>query len=496
MNRFRFPLIAAFLSALVLTTQAEVEEEYWARLFFGGQPVGHLHSRTEKLSLAGEPVYKVTQSMAMTFSRAGTTLDVSYESKILEAADGTIRNFSTSMRVGPQSLLSQGSVRDGVIHLKNEQGSHEIPYPAGAVGSRAFDRALRAPGLTVGATGQMLTFDADNPAEAIQVSWKVLPPESKEALGTIYQTVPITLSYSRFPGMNVKIWTDTDARFIAGQIPLGGLGLLEMVRAPREVALGHVQPAEVFTTSLITPDQPIPHAAQLTRATFRLKTPPEITLSLPNGVGQTILKQEPGLIELRVEMPTEPDPALVWNLPLPPSETLAPMLAANRYLDWQDPNVQTLAKEIRGAETNALAIARRIQDEVYRRIGHKNLATGFARASDVARTLSGDCTEHAVLAAAIARASGLPARVVSGLVHAPDPSRKSAQGVFGFHMWAEVMVAPDTWWPIDPAFNRFDPTHIAFTRSSLDGMNPEVDLAIPILDAIGRIQLEVIAEHP
>ena len=38
----------------------------------------------------------------------------------------------------------------------------------------------------------------------------------------------------------------------------------------------------------------------------------------------------------------------------------------------------------------------------------KDLSVGFATAADVARTAQGDCTEHAVLLAALLRASDIP----------------------------------------------------------------------------------------
>ena len=43
----------------------------------------------------------------------------------------------------------------------------------------------------------------------------------------------------------------------------------------------------------------------------------------------------------------------------------------------------------------------------------------MATADNVAKTLSGDCTEYAMLAAAMCRAVGVPSRTVLGLVYAP-----------------------------------------------------------------------------
>ena len=59
----------------------------------------------------------------------------------------------------------------------------------------------------------------------------------------------------------------------------------------------------------------------------------------------------------------------------------------------------------------------------------------FAVASQVARRGRGDCTEHAVLFAALARGEGTPTRVVSGLVVAAIDGSDDL-GAFG-HAWTE-----------------------------------------------------------
>ena len=52
----------------------------------------------------------------------------------------------------------------------------------------------------------------------------------------------------------------------------------------------------------------------------------------------------------------------------------------------------------------------------------------------MARTGSGDCTEHAVLLTALARANGIPARVVFGMLLIETDDAVHAYG----HAWTEV----------------------------------------------------------
>ncbi len=71
---------------------------------------------------------------------------------------------------------------------------------------------------------------------------------------------------------------------------------------------------------------------------------------------------------------------------------------------------------------------------VNKHISHKTNLRGYDIASKVAKTGSGNCTEHAFLLIALARAKGYPARVVVGiLVFAVDQNAQS----FG-HAWSEI----------------------------------------------------------
>lgn len=67
------------------------------------------------------------------------------------------------------------------------------------------------------------------------------------------------------------------------------------------------------------------------------------------------------------------------------------------------------------------------------RLARKSLAVGMVTASAAAGLREGDCTEHAMLAAALLRCHGHPARIALGLLVARVGDRWMAGG----HMWAE-----------------------------------------------------------
>jgi transglutaminase-like putative cysteine protease len=100
-------------------------------------------------------------------------------------------------------------------------------------------------------------------------------------------------------------------------------------------------------------------------------------------------------------------------------------------VDCDELVVRGLIADLRGSSSTIAADD--VVTYVYRFIEHKHMARGFDVASIVAEKREGDCTEHAVLTAALLRGTGFPAHVVLGLalVRIDDQWR-----AFG-HAWTE-----------------------------------------------------------
>ena len=99
---------------------------------------------------------------------------------------------------------------------------------------------------------------------------------------------------------------------------------------------------------------------------------------------------------------------------------------------------------------------------------------GFDIASEVAVRREGDCTEYAVLTAALARGAGIPARVVLGLALVRRDSSYMAYG----HAWAELLTA-GRWIVADSALARmkYPVRYLPFGVLENEGMGFELDVA-------------------
>ncbi|MEJ2656421.1 MAG: transglutaminase-like domain-containing protein [Desulfobacterales bacterium] len=103
---------------------------------------------------------------------------------------------------------------------------------------------------------------------------------------------------------------------------------------------------------------------------------------------------------------------------------------------------------------------------------------------DIITKRKGDCSEHAKLFTAMARALGIPCRTVSGLVYLGDESQE-----FGLHAWNEAAVN-GLWVPVDPTWGQtlVDATHIRFPI--------DISEEWQVLAAIPKMKIEILqVEH-
>ncbi|MBD3348520.1 MAG: hypothetical protein GF400_04915 [Candidatus Eisenbacteria bacterium] len=160
-------------------------------------------------------------------------------------------------------------------------------------------------------------------------------------------------------------------------------------------------------------------------------------------------------------------------------------LEANVLLQKDAPAIADAARAaVSGAEGDPRAMAEGISRAVAGLVHDRGYGTAFASATEVLETGEGDCSEHAVLAAAMARAVGLPSRLAVGLVH--------FDGAFAYHMWVEMWTG-SCWYAVDPTEGRagVDATHITLDVSAL-GEGSVGGLSLAVLSTANRLNLRVV----
>ena len=148
------------------------------------------------------------------------------------------------------------------------------------------------------------------------------------------------------------------------------------------------------------------------------------------------------------------------------------------FIQSDNQRIQDRAREILKDAPDAplLVRARMLLDWVHTHI-KKRPVLSLPDALSTLENRVGDCNEHAVLMAALARAAGIPTRIEAGLVY--------LKGRFYYHAWNLMYLGE--WITADSLFGQLpaDVSHLRFTTGS-----PEQQL--DIMGIIGKIQLTVI----
>ncbi len=153
-------------------------------------------------------------------------------------------------------------------------------------------------------------------------------------------------------------------------------------------------------------------------------------------------------------------------------------LADTRFLTMDSPEIRGVMEKLPHAPDPVASVER----FVYGHITDKTIGIPLIPADQIYRTRRGDCTEHSVLAVALLRSLGIPARALVGVYLADNFNGKN--DVFVYHMWVEAYMKgrwrlTDATRPGKTAANRY----IAFAYHNL-----KTDAPLPYLRAISAIQ--------
>lgn len=138
--------------------------------------------------------------------------------------------------------------------------------------------------------------------------------------------------------------------------------------------------------------------------------------------------------------------------------SLAPYLRANAWVRSEDAEIRRIAAKAGGPDRPIPARMARLEGQVRQRMHRDADYVGYADSTEALRTGRGDCTEFAVLLAALARAQGIPARVAVGMAYS---SRFTGnRDSFNPHAWVQVYDGT-RWTSYDAALEGFDSAHVA-----------------------------------
>jgi transglutaminase-like putative cysteine protease len=215
---------------------------------------------------------------------------------------------------------------------------------------------------------------------------------------------------------------------------------------------------------------PVEDASALRLLKIRLGGLPEGSFSLDGG--RQVYRD--GVLTIRREPPPGPSAA-----PGAGGAALSEFLKATPFVQADHPKIRRKAAEIVASGDPDGVKGEKLVAWVHKNL-EKRPVLSVPNALETFENRVGDCNEHAVLLAALARAAGLPAEVEAGLVY--------LRGRFFYHAW-NVLYLRDRggWVTADAVLGQMpaDVSHIRFVRGAADR---QLDLA----GLVGKVKLDIL----
>lgn len=489
--------LAIILAVLTLTAARARAEERWHVLQFDGRKAGW-----SRQSSAADSEGRITTQTEMhfAFDRMGQKVEMRIATTFLESATGEPLAMSTAQKLGATEVRDEYTFIPGIaayeiLHVTHSAGGRtekKLPWPEGdwltpARAEKLIRQRLAAQEKEFSYT----TLDPSIGPAPLTLHHAVIERDTTtEVMGKVVPALKWSVTNSALPGVVSHDYVDAEGASLRSEIDFGGMKLV-MLASEKEFALSPFDAPEMMAQTLVKPIGfiPIARPRQVVHARYTLSTKDGSPMpDLPSIGGQTVERIGPSSVRITFERRrVSPDPR---NENPEPDPYLAPSTAVKS----DDPEIVRLAE--RCAAESPITLARCVGEY----INDDSLGVGLATASEVVRTRRGDCTEHAVLLAAVLRARGIPSRVVSGLVYVRDEA--AGDGSFGFHMWTQGLYESEdkqnrSWRDLDAAIPPHgddpgvDATHIALAHSSLaDG--EAVNSMAALVGLLGRITIDIV----
>lgn len=466
----------------------QLVEEIWESIFLRGAKVGYTHSTVKQLGQGDDATREFEQEMVTELRRAGDTVDLEIKLACDETLDGKLISFNGSVLLGPTPQRFVGIVVGDELRLETttagRTATSSIAWDGTAGGFMAVEDSLRTAPLKPGEKRQFKVLAPPPLVQIADIELEAVDFEETELPGGTFNLLRVNQSIDFGAAQPIRslMWTDEAGVVLKSEIESMGevhfRTTPELARAANQVA-----DVDLLSDQAISLEKPIPNAHRTKKARYRVTlagdNPREIFHS---GTGQSLESIDDRTAMLTVEAldPKSISPKGAEE------ESVADDLQPNQLIQSDDPRVMALADSVEVEGDNPVQLALALERMVHDSISQRNFTQAFASAAAVAETLEGDCTEHAVLLAAVARARGIPARVAVGLVYVG-----SLQG-FGYHMWTEVFVNGH-WLPLDATLGQggIGAAHLKLADTNLTGQSAYLSL-LPVAQVLGQLKIELI----
>lgn len=477
--------LGLWLVAFAGTASAETR---WHEVWLNGERIGAL----SQARVATADSVRTTEIFAVTLDRAGTPVSIRTEETHVETPDGEPLGFELDQRLG-DTVARVSARRDGERWtLRAFDGrawrDQAFTFPAGALLSEGIAR-LEATQREGGV--RAFTYTAFDPSSLAPMTVTTTVGDETEVTTPLgpRRGIRVTQQLAMAGAvLETESWLDAAGDIVFARTPMLGT-TLEVIASTEAAASRPAQGGDLFELTTVKPPRTLSHRQRARDIDWWLRVDGKVTFPARAGEQATKavaasdcgLDADSGTTCMRVSIDLPPYRRADRS---PPTEADR---EPNAWVQSDDPAILRFARRSTTAATDDAARMRALEQAVAARLADKNLSSAYASAREAFDDRAGDCTEHALLLAASARALGIPARVAAGLAYADDFAGMSHRLVP--HAWVQAFV-DGRWLGYDAALNGFDAGHLLLATG-----NGDPGMYFGSINALGNLSVARIVVH-
>ncbi len=450
----------------IFTAQIKTDQETWMNIFQQGKKMGYAHRQFYK-TVEG---YSIVESVFMQINIMGMLQDIRFKTEGNFHPDLTLSSFDFELQSSLFRFKARGVLQDKILTLFTSQPGSEqkidLPLEKESTLSVGLLKALNHEDLK---PGDSRTFHVFDPATLTQrpVKVVVLTEETIPIMGHQKKAKKVSV---HFMGVPQFAWIGEDGTVLKEEGSLG-IGLEQVTKDEALNKMTLSRGADLTEVVSLPANKILPHVSRLQELKIKIDGI-ENGESFLNG-GRQSLKNK--ILTIRKESVSNLSSSIKRGMIFEDGKTY---LESTLFIQSDHPEIQAKAREMVSTDDPALVKAKRLVTWVNKNI-QKRPVLSVPNALETLHHRVGDCNEHAVLLAALARASGIPAQVEAGLVY--------QNGRFYYHAWNVLYLG--AWITTDALMDQLpsDVTHIRFVR----GTERQIDL----VQMIGRVKIEIISQN-
>ena len=442
------------------------ERDTWMNILQNERKIGFSHTlfRTETTG------YRLNEVVQMRINTMGMIQDVSLKTKSWLNPDFTLNRLDFEISSGRFRFSVRGSVEGNTLKVTTESAgsrrSLDIPITEKLYLFNGIMDAIAATDLK---PGQKYVFNIFDPASMGQaaVIVEIIGEELVEIRGFNQSATKISLN---FKGVSQLAWIGKEGGVVKEK-GLLGISLVKTDRKEALTGLGIQSSQDLTKVASVASNVPLENVEKMNILKVKIQGISSKNIQL-NGGRQTFKEKV-------LTIQKEPLSGLAGTLQPEMLTALEKIyLQPDPFVQSDHQKIQDLAKEILKDSPDATPLekAEKLMNWVHTHI-EKRPVLSLPDALSTLENRVGDCNEHAVLLAALARAAGIPTRIEAGLVY--------LKGRFYYHAWNLMYLG--RWVTADSLFGQL-PADVSHIRLATGSPSQQLDL----MGVIGKVQLTVL----